>query len=114
MNEGVFFTELQYDSGIAEDDWEWVEIYNNTGTAIDFGATPYVFDDDDGNGLTEANVTSGVLAAGDVAVLFNAGDLSMSEFADAWDPGAANGTTFIGVAEWPALGNGGDVVATVG
>lgn len=111
VNTGVFFTELQYDSGIAEDDWEWVEIYNNTGATIDFGSTPYVFDDDDGAGLGAANVTSGTLADGEVAVLFNADDLSMTEFANAWDPGGTNGTNFIGVTAWPSLGNGGDVVA---
>lgn len=35
----------------------------------------------------------------------------MSEFADAWDPGGTNGTTFVGVTNWPGFGNSGDVVA---
>jgi len=108
VNTRVIITEMQYDSGVAEDDWEWIEIYNNTGSVIDFGATNYVFDDDDGGPLAGANITSGTVAVGDVAVLFNAGDLTLSEFQDAWDPGGTNGTTFIGVTAWPALGNGGD------
>ncbi len=108
INTGVIITEMQYDSGVAEDDWEWIEIYNNTGAVIDFGATNYVFDDDDGGPVASANITSGTVAAGDVAVLFNADDLTLSQFQDAWDPGGANGTTFIGVTAWPALGNSGD------
>ncbi|MEM8946823.1 MAG: lamin tail domain-containing protein [Planctomycetota bacterium] len=110
LNEGVFFTEIMYNSGLDEPDWEWVEIYNNTGVAIDFSSTPYTFDDNDNPAPSGANVDSGVLAAGDVAVLFNADDLTASTFADAWDPGGANGTTFIGVSSWPALGNGGDTI----
>jgi hypothetical protein len=46
---GLMFTEIMYNpasGGTNEAPWEWVEIYNNTGAAIDFSVTPYVFDDD--------------------------------------------------------------------
>lgn len=115
VNERVLITEIQYDSGVLagtqEAQWEWVEIYNNTGGLLDFGSTPYFFDDDDGNPIQSPNLTSGSIAAGEVAVLFNADALSPTEFADAWDPGGTRGTTFIGVTDWPGFGNGGDLVA---
>jgi len=108
---GVTISEVMFNSGLDEPDWEWVEIFNNTGSTIDFSSTPFVLDDDDGAPLEGANITSGSVANGSPAVLFNADALSLSDFQDAWDPGGTNGTTFIEVTNWPAFGNSGDVVA---
>ncbi|NOZ40146.1 MAG: lamin tail domain-containing protein [Planctomycetes bacterium] len=108
---GLLISEIMYNPRSSEDDWEWVEIYNNTGSAIDFGATPYFLDDDDGGALAGANVTSGTVANGATAILYNSSDISPLEVQGAWDPGGSNGTNFIGVASWPALANGGDLVA---
>ncbi len=59
---GLLITEIMYDPASAEPAWEWVEVMNNTGAAIDFGATQYVFDDDDDASLTSANISSGTIA----------------------------------------------------
>ncbi|RIK73504.1 MAG: hypothetical protein DCC67_17830 [Planctomycetota bacterium] len=110
---GLLITEIMYDPASpavnSVERWEWVEIYNNTSAAIDFAATPYYLHDDDGADLAAPNVTSGLLASGEAAVLFNSA-LSLSNMQDAWD--AANaGILFIPVENFPALANGGDAVA---
>src|SRR4051812_18170758 len=66
--------------------WEWVEVFNNTGTLIDFGATHYVFDDDDDSSLTTANIASGLIAPGATGVLFNAasGGNTLANMKAAW------------------------------
>lgn len=88
-------------------EWEWIEVYNN-GSAIDFAATPFWLDDDDGSVMTEANVTTGQIGAGETAVLFNASATDLTSTQAAWaDGGAIN---FIPVSNWGALNNGGDVV----
>ncbi|MBA4105400.1 MAG: hypothetical protein C0485_06545 [Pirellula sp.] len=110
---GLLISEIMYDPASPDATWEWVELYNNTGATINFGATPYVFHDTTtGNtgDLTEANIASGVLAQGKTAVLFNS-DLNIDQMKAAWDPGDALGTLFIPVAYFPALNNGGDVIA---
>jgi hypothetical protein len=65
---GLAISEIMYDPASAEPAWEWVELYNNTGSTINFGATPYVFDDDDEASFTGANITSGAIAQGGVGV----------------------------------------------
>lgn len=102
-----------YDPASPDATWEWVEIFNNTGAAINFGVTPYVFHDTTtGNtgDLAEANIDSGLLAQGKTAVLFSS-DLNIEQMKAAWDPGNALGTLFIPVDNFPALNNGGDVLA---
>lgn len=112
---GLFFTEIMYNprsGGTNEVPWEWVEVFNNTGAAIDFGATPYVFDDDDDNALTAANITSGVIPNGTGAVLFNASPttgISLASMQSAWDNGL--GTNFIPVSTFTQLAQGGDKLA---
>lgn len=109
---GLIISEIMYNPRSTPDaNWEWVEIYNNTGGTIDFGATPYVLDDDDLGPIGAANVASGTLANGSTAILFNGGALTQQNMIDAWDPGGAGGTLFIPVADFPALGNSGDTVA---
>jgi hypothetical protein len=110
---GLLITEIMYDPASPDASWEWVEIYNNTGTTINFGVNPYVFHDvttSNSGDLEEANIRSGVLAQGKTAVLFNAA-LSAEQMKAAWDPGSLLGTQFIPVDNFPALNNGGDAIA---
>ena len=98
-----------YDPASAEPGWEWVELYNNTGAAINFGSTPYVFDDDDDASFTAANVTSGSIAQGGVGVLFNASASgnTLANMQAAW----GSGINFIPVTAWTDLTNSGDTIA---
>lgn len=109
---GLLVTEIMYNprspEGSAE--WEWVEIYNNSGAEIDFSTTPYVLDDDDGGAIGAANVASGSIGNGSTAILFNADQIGLLDVQAAWDA-AGNGTNFIGVPDWPGFANGGDLVA---
>ncbi len=112
---GLLITEIMYNPRTAAvgnvEQWEWVEIYNNTASAIDFGATPYFFHDTSTTAdLIAANVTAGVLPVGETGVLFNSA-VAAADFAAAWDPGGAIGTLFISVANFPALAQGGDTIA---
>jgi hypothetical protein len=104
---GLRITEIMYDPASTEPVWEWVEIYNNTGALIDFGATNYVLDDDDDGHLATANISSGSIAQGGTAVLFNAADNTLAEVQAAW--GAS--VNFIPVTQWTDFANGGDLVA---
>jgi hypothetical protein len=109
---GIRFTEIMYNPASTDAPWEWVEFLNNTGSTINFQTTPYVFDDNDDAKLAAANVTSGIVPNGTVAVLFNAnasGGITISDMQAAWDPGGVRGTNFIPVSQWSAaLGNSGD------
>jgi hypothetical protein len=94
--------------GFTEPDFEWMEIYNNTGAAINFAQNPHVFDDDDGNNLTAANLNSGTLAAGAIGILFNDEQITLDNMRTMW--GAA--FSYIPVSSWPSLNNsGGDTIA---
>ena len=104
---GLRITEIMYDPASPEADWEWVEIYNNTGALIDFSATNYVLDDDDDGHMANANISSGSIAQGATAVLFNAADNTLADIQAAW--GAT--VNFIPVTQWTDLANGGDLVA---
>lgn len=111
---GLLISEIMYDPNSAAvgsvERWEWVEIFNNTGSTLNFGTTPHYLHDDDGNDLAAPNVTSGVVPNGMAAVLFN-DLLTPQQMMSAWDPGGALGTIFIPVSSFPALANGGDAVA---
>ena len=104
-------TEVMYNPDSSEStqgSWEWVEIYNNTGAAIDFSnvGTNYVFDDDDGTALTEKNLANGSIDDGGVAILYD-GDLQTEqEMKDAW----GSDLSFISVPTWPVLSNSGDLL----
>ena len=106
---GLIISEIMYDPASAEPAWEWVELYNNTGSLIDFGLTPGVFDDIGDSSFTAANIVSGTIAQGGVGVLYDAA-ASGSTLADmkaAW----GEGVNFIPVTAWTDLANGGDIVA---
>jgi predicted secreted protein len=106
---GLLITEVMYDPASAEPAWEWVEVYNNTGASIDFGATHYVFDDDDDASLTAANITSGTIAQGATGVLFNASTTgnTLANMQAAWGAGI----NFIPVTTWTDMTNTGDTIA---
>jgi hypothetical protein len=104
---GLRITEIMYDPASPEPAWEWVEVHNNTGAAIDFGANNAVFDDDDDAHLTAANITSGSIAQGATAVLFNAADSTLADMQAAW----GEAVNYIPVSDWTDLANGGDLVA---
>jgi hypothetical protein len=106
---GLVISEIMYDPASAEPAWEWVELFNNTGTPIDFGVTPHVFDDDDDSSLTTANITSGSIAQGATGVLFNAAATgnTLDNMKAAW----GEGINFIPLSTWTDLTNGGDTIA---
>ena len=108
---GLHFTEIMYNPASPEPAWEWVEVYNNTGSAIDFGANPGVFDDDDNDDFAGPNLTSGVIPDGSVAVIFNAADNTLQNMIDAWDPGGALGVNLIPATEFTSFTQGGDGLA---
>jgi hypothetical protein len=95
--------------GYEEADFEWVEIYNNTGAAINFMQNPHVFDDVAGGNLAAANLNSGSLAAGEVGILFNSSLISLEEMQAMWGAGF----NYLVVSQWPSLNNssGGDTIA---
>jgi Lamin Tail Domain len=105
----LIISEIMYDPASAEPAWEWVEVYNNTGSTIDFGATHYVFDDDDEASLATANIASGTIAQGATGVLFNASGSgnTLANMQAAWGAGI----NFIPVTTWTDLTNGGDAIA---
>ncbi|MEX0643417.1 MAG: lamin tail domain-containing protein [Pirellulales bacterium] len=92
----------QVTSGYQSSDFEWIEVFNNRPTPIDFAATNFVLDDVVGNILTSANVKVGVLPAGEVGILFNGAKISTEQMEQMW--GAGN---YIPVEHWPGLNNSG-------
>jgi hypothetical protein len=102
-------SEIMYDPASPEPAWEWVEVYNNTGSTIDFDVTPYVFDDDDDASFTAANITSGTVANGATAVLFDAAGSgnTLANMTAAW----GSGINFIPVSTWTNMANDGDTIA---
>ena len=105
---GLRITEIMYDPQSPESDWEWVEIYNNTGSPIDFATQPHVLHDDDGADFSQANIVSGSLAQGGVGVLFNAAANTLENMQAAW----GGGINFIPVTSWGnGFANDGDTVA---
>jgi hypothetical protein len=112
---GVLITEIMFapaspidEVGFDQADFEWVEVFNNTGQAIDFESQPYVFDDIAGSKLTLANVSTGAIAAGEIGVLFNAERITVGNMQAMW----GEDFNYIPVTSWPALNNsGGDTIA---
>lgn len=96
---GLWFTEIMFDPDSEDTDWEWVEVYNNTGAAINF-SSGWVFDDDDDAAKNAANLTTGAIPQGGVAVIFDGSQISVSDMQAAWDPGGLNGTNFIPATSW--------------
>ncbi len=81
-------------------DFEWIEVLNNTGGVLDL--TGYVLDDL-GSARSYANIAGGSIANGETAVLFDAGNLQISDLETIWGPG-----NYVPVTGWPQLNNGGD------
>lgn len=107
---GLLVTEIMYNPASADSAWEWIEIFNNTGSAIDFGAAPFYLDDVAGGDLDAPNVSTGVVAHGETAVLFDGDAISPQNFSDAWDPEGGSSLNVIEVSRWPSLNNGGDEI----
>jgi len=103
----LVISEIMYNPASAEDNWEWIEVYNSGSSAVDLSG--YVLDDINGTAHGSANIASGSIAAGSSAILFNSDDVSTSDFEAAW----GTGITLIGVTSWGnmALNNGGDTVS---
>jgi hypothetical protein len=107
---GLLITEIMFAPasplatvGYTDNDFEWAEIYNNTGAAINFEASNHVFDDDDGGNIAAANLTMGILAAGEIGILFNSARITEEDMQTMW--GASY--NYIPVTPWPALNNSG-------
>ena len=112
----LVITEINYNTlavGTDETPYEAVEIYNNSGVAIDFSVTPWVIDDGNSTPSADgaANITEGIIGPGEVAVLYNA-ETSDEDFAIVCPDSSVNN---IPVTNWTvqtmALGNGGDTVS---
>lgn len=101
----LVISEIMYNPASAEDNWEWVEIYNAGAVAIDL--TGFVIDDNNGVAHATANIAGGTIAAGASAVLYNVDDVSAADFTAAWGDVA-----LIPVIDWGAmaLNNGGDTI----
>tara|TARA_A100000171_G_scaffold52985_1_gene75012 strand:+ start:8091 stop:12812 length:4722 start_codon:yes stop_codon:yes gene_type:complete len=101
----LVISEIMYNPNSDEDDWEYLEVYNTGGTAIDLAG--YVVDDNNGVAQGAANIAAGTIAAGTSAILYNADDISAADFTAAW--GTVN---LIAVTNWSAmsLNNSGDTV----
>jgi hypothetical protein len=105
----LLITEVMFNPAGDEPDWEWIEVYNNTGTSLDL--TGWVLDDDDGNPLAAPNIAGGTIAQGQTAVLFNADSLALETIEAAWLTAANPSINFVPVTNWtagPELGNNGD------
>ena len=107
---GLLISEIMYNSrstvGNTTEEWEWIEVVNNTGATIDFSDTNYFLDDVAGGALPEANIITGSIADGEVAILFN-DSVAEADFTTAWGAGL----NAIPVSAWSALNNTGDTVA---
>jgi predicted extracellular nuclease len=101
----LVISEIMYNPSSAEDDWEWIEIYNAGVVAVDL--TGFVIDDNNGVAHPVANIAGGIIAAGASAVLYNADDITAANFTAAWGD-----VTLIPVTNWTAmaLNNGGDTI----
>ncbi len=103
----LMITEILYDSGASpERPWEWIEIYNTTDATINLAG--YVVDDINNTAHESANIASGMIAAGETAVLFNADETLQDDFETAW----GDTLNLIPVTNWGAmaLNNGSDTV----
>jgi hypothetical protein len=109
---GLLVTEILYNPRSPEnlppgENWEWLEIRNNTGSTIDFASTPYVLDDLTGNNIAAENITIGLIPDDSVAVLFNSNMISVGDMQAAW----GNFVNFIPVNVTDfSLNGGGDTI----
>ncbi len=102
----IIITEIMYDPNSAEDNWEWIEIYNAGSSPVDL--TGFVVDDNNSVAHGSPNIAGGTLASGEQGILYNVDDVSAGDFAAAW-----GNVNLIPVTNWSAmaLNNGGDQVS---
>lgn len=100
-------SEIMYDPNSAEDNWEWIEVYNGGSSSVDL--TGYVVDDFNSVALSAANIAGGSIPAGGTAILYNVDDVSAADFEAAW----GTGINLVAVTNWSALSlnNTGDMVS---
>ena len=102
----LLISEIMFNPASPEDDWEWVELFNNGDSAIDLAG--FVIDDNNSTPTAIANIVAGTIGASSTAVLYNADDLSAAQFTAAWGEVG----TLIGISGWSvfSLNNGGDTI----
>ncbi len=104
MDSNIIITEIMYNPGGSDTDWEWIEIYNNGDNSIDLAG--YVIDDNSSIQYTEPNIAAGSIGAGESAILFDIDGVTADQFKDVW-----GNVNLIAVTNWSALGNGaGDAI----
>lgn len=103
----LVISEIMYNPASAENDWEWVEVYNAGSSTVDLSG--FVIDDINSLAVTAPNIASGSVAPGGTAILYNADDLSVADFEGGW----GTGINLVAVTDWNAmsLNNGGDTVS---
>jgi len=102
---GLHITEIFYNPSLLsldEIDFEWIEVFNNTGAQIDFSS--YVVDDGNNTGHSGPNI-SGTLDDDEVGILFNVDQTDPNAFAALW----GSDLNLLPVTNWSAMGlNNGD------
>ena len=93
----VLITEIMYNLDSSEDAWEYVEVHNPGATPVDLSG--WVMDDLNSNAHSAANIASGVIPAGQSAVLYRADDITDADFTAAWGPNI----NLIAVTGWSKL-----------
>ncbi len=104
----IIISEIMYNprSSEANTAWEWIEIYNNSGAAIDFAdpGSDYYFGDDDLAETPDAKLTVGLIPDGGTAIIYDAVDNNLADMQAAWGAGI----NFIPSNAWPGLSNSSD------
>ncbi|HMB89550.1 MAG TPA: lamin tail domain-containing protein, partial [Rhodothermales bacterium] len=70
----LVISEIMYNPASAEDNWEWIEVYNSGTTPVDLSG--FVVDDINSVAHSAANIASGTIAAGETGILYNADDVA--------------------------------------
>jgi len=101
----LILSQIMYNPSSPEPDWEWVEVYNPSGSPVSLAG--YVLDDNDTQAHVAANIAAGSVPAGGVAYLYNADAISEAAFKLAW--GNVNAVAVTGWMKMQ-LSNSGDRV----
>lgn len=99
-------SEVMFNPASAEDDWEWIELYNPGTDALDLAG--WVVDDGNNTAVAAPNIAAGSVPAGGSAILFNVDDVTAADFEAAW----GTDINLVAVTGWSAMGlnNGGDTI----
>lgn len=115
---GLIFTEVMYnpaafdasDAGL-DLPWEWVEVYNSSGVAIDISG--WILDDGNNSAHASPNIASGSVPAGGTAILYS-DQLTDAQFRGAWEVAANAPLNLVPISGWTtqlmALNNSGDKI----